>query len=119
MILKVDPDVLSLNEKYLHNQKKTLIFLITSTVLPIKITRKKIFNCWNWKLTDGWYRTDQPWYERIDPDLDDPPWLRIVSLDSNLPISVLIDQKLTIFSFYLRTILISFHIFSLVHQRSD
>ena len=35
MILKVDPDVLSLNEKYLHNQKKIVVFLITS------ITHKK------------------------------------------------------------------------------
>ena len=30
MILKVDPDVLLLNEKYLHNQKKIMDFLITS-----------------------------------------------------------------------------------------
>ena len=30
MILKVDPDVLSLNEKHLHNQKKIVVFLITS-----------------------------------------------------------------------------------------
>ena len=30
MILKVDPDVLLLNEKYLNNQKKTVIFLIPS-----------------------------------------------------------------------------------------
>ena len=30
MILKVDPDVISLNEKYLYNQKKNVFFLITS-----------------------------------------------------------------------------------------
>ena len=50
IILKSDPDVLSLNEKYLHNQKKTVVFLITS-IINKKIT--PIFNCWNWKLTDG------------------------------------------------------------------
>jgi len=61
MILKVDPDVLSLNEKYLNNQKKTVIFLKPS--ITNKITPKK-FNCLNWKLTDGRYRTDQPWYQR-------------------------------------------------------
>ena len=32
IILKSDPDVLSLNEKYLHNQKKTVVFLITSII---------------------------------------------------------------------------------------
>ena len=60
IILKSDPDVLSINEKYLHNQKKTVVFLITSIgetqTLFRDFINKKItptFNCWNWKLTDG------------------------------------------------------------------
>ena len=69
MILKVDPDVLSLNEKYLNNQKKTVIFLIPS--ITNKITPKN-FNCLNWKRTN--------------------PGTNGHTSDSNLPISVLMDQ---------------------------
>ena len=70
MILKVDPDVLSLNEKYLNNQKKTVIFLIPS--ITNKITPKK--------------------FQLLELETDRQPVPNGHTSDSNLPISVLMDQ---------------------------
>ena len=47
IILKSDPDVLSLNEKYLNNQKKTVVFLITS-IINKKLRQFFIAEIGNW-----------------------------------------------------------------------